>query len=59
MYALSWSLPSTHSSLRLLTPKLSISLNCISKGTKNSEYSIVSGGMAKFFRDHLSYSLKN
>ena len=45
---LSRSLLLTHSLLRLLTSKLLISLNSVSKGTKNSEYLIVFGGMAKF-----------
>ena len=47
VYALSRSLLLTHSLLKLLTSKLLISLNSISKGTKISEYSIVFGGMAK------------
>ena len=38
VYALSQSLLLTSSLLRLLTSKLLISLNSISKGTKNSEY---------------------
>ena len=46
VYSLPRSLLLTHSLLRLLTSRL-ISLNSISKGSKNYEYSIVFGGMAK------------
>ena len=45
---LSRSLLLTHSSLNLPIFKLVISLNNISKGSKNSEYSIAFGGIAKF-----------
>ena len=60
MYALSPSLLLTHSLLRLLTFKLLIYLNSISKSTRNSEYSIVFGGMAKLIpldRTIFSWSL--
>ena len=45
---LSQSLLLTHSLLKLPISKLVISLNNISKGSKNSEYSIAFGGIVKF-----------
>ena len=47
MYALSQSLLLTHYLLKSLVSKLVISLNNITKCSKNSEYSIAFGGIAK------------
>ena len=54
VYALSQSLLLTHTSLISLIYKLLISLNSISQGSKNSEYSIVFGGMTKVTQQTLN-----
>ena len=54
VYALSQSLLLTHTSLISLIYKLLISLNSISQGSKNSEYSIVLGGVTKVTQQTLN-----
>ena len=54
VHALSYSLLITHTSLISLIYKLLISLNSISQGSKNSEYSIVFGGMTKVTQQTLN-----
>ena len=48
LYVLSWFLLLTHFLIKLPVFKLIIFLIDISKGSKDSEYSIVFGAMAKF-----------